>query len=42
VAARSLKLIFVVTDVDSRAAVGSQNLWTPAALRFSKAFPPFG
>ncbi len=22
--------------------VGSQNLWTPAALRFSKAFPPFG
>jgi len=22
--------------------VGSQNLWTPAGLRFSKASPPFG
>jgi glycerol uptake facilitator-like aquaporin len=30
------------TSFANPAIVGSQNLWTPAGLRFSKAFPPFG
>jgi hypothetical protein len=35
-------LIQSEVDNSSVPGVGSQNLWTPEALRFSKPFPPLG